>query len=253
MLLFKVGGFISSLPLMVMRPDDILAFSRRKYATSHSVDFWAGDDMIAGGLTSLEEDLLARTGLSRGRALVLCLGGGREAIPLAKRGLAVTGLDFIPAAAATAQANAHRHGVQLDARVGDHTSLPRFPAGFDLAMLTSRMYSTVPTRPNRLSLLRKISGALTPGGWLICGFWWNPHPGPAPKTERLRKLFAYLSLGNLWYEAGDMLGGHEFIHAFGDRAGLEAEFADGGFALAHLHLPDGRDDTHGMALLQKPH
>jgi SAM-dependent methyltransferase len=251
--LFKLGRFVSSLPLMVMRPDDIMAFSRQKYAKPQTVDFWGNDGMVAGGLTPLEDRVLAQTGLVRGKALVLGLGGGREAIPLARRGLDVTGMDYIPAAAAMARANAARHGVELDARVGDYLASAPLPAGYDLAMFTSRMYSSIPSRTKRLSLLKKICEALQPGGWFICGFCWNPAPGLSPQVERLRRLCAYLSLGNLWYEPGDMLGGYEFIHAFGDRTGLMAEFAEGGFALAHLHIPAGKEDTHGMALLQKPH
>jgi hypothetical protein len=70
-------------------------------------------------------------------------------------------------------------------------------------------------------------------------------------VERLRKISAFLCLGNLSYEPGDMLGGGEFIHAFRSEGELASEFAEGGFALAHLHIPQEKGDFHGIALLQK--
>ncbi len=99
-------------------------------------------------------------------------------------------------------------------------------------------------------MLKKVRETLKPGGWFFCMFHWNPSQDYSPRVERLRKVFAYLSLGNLEYEPGDMLVG-EFNHAFRDEGELCFEFAEGGFELVHLHIPE-RGDTHGAALLKKP-
>jgi SAM-dependent methyltransferase len=249
--LTKLGRFVSSLALMVMRPDDLQEYGRRRYATARIVNYWGSDNLVTGGLTPLETTALEKTGLSGGRALVLAMGGGREAIPLARMGFAVTGLDYIPAAVEMARENAAKQGVQLDAQVGDYAALATLPGGFDLAVFTCQMYSSIPTRKRRLGLLKKIHAALKPGGWFLCGFWWNPVLSFSPRVEWLRKMFACLSLGNFWYEPGDVLGGVEFIHAFRSEAELVAEFTAGGFAVTYLHIPSQKDDTVGMALLQK--
>jgi tellurite methyltransferase len=55
----------------------------------------------------------------RGRALDLACGEGQNAVWLAARGLAVTGLDVSPVAIARARALARRRGVRLAARVAD--------------------------------------------------------------------------------------------------------------------------------------
>jgi len=134
--------------------------------------------------------------------------------------------------------------------VGEFSHLAVAPAAFDLAWLADRMYSCMPTRGRRIEMLKKVRETLKPGGWFFCMFHWNPSQDYSPRVERLRKVFAYLSLGNLEYEPGDMLVG-EFNHAFRDEGELCFEFAEGGFELVHLHIPE-RGDTHGAALLKKP-
>jgi SAM-dependent methyltransferase len=250
-ILTKLSRLLSSLPLMVMRPDDLIEYGRQSYASPQIVDYWGSDKVVAEGLTSQETMLLNQTGLSQGNVLILGMGGGREAIPLAKMGFAVTGIDYIPAVVAMARENAAKHGVHLDAQVGDFYFLDIPPAHFDLAMLTSEMYSSIPTRQRRIGLLQKICAALKPGGWFICVFWWKPGLSFSPTVEWLRKIFAYLTLGNLWYEPGDRLTGIEFIHAFQSETEIASEFSAGGFAVTRLHPPDKGEGTLGIALLQR--
>jgi SAM-dependent methyltransferase len=52
--------------------------------------------MVDGGLEPREITLFEKIPLSKGRVLVLGLGGGREAIHFARLGFEVTGIDFIP-------------------------------------------------------------------------------------------------------------------------------------------------------------
>ena len=101
-------------------------------------------------------------------------------------------------------------------------------------------------------MLKNMQEALRPGGWFACMFHWDPIQNFSPRVDRLRKLFAYLSMGNMWYEPGDVLHGDiEFVHRFGDKSELASEFAEGGFAVPYLHIPSEKGDTIGMALLHK--
>ena len=104
---------------MVLRPDDLMAFGRQSY--TKSVKFWGSDDTVNKGLHPLEKEALEKINLTGGKVLVLGLGGGREAIPLARMGFDVTGVDLIPEMADLARENALKHGVRIDARVGDDT------------------------------------------------------------------------------------------------------------------------------------
>jgi hypothetical protein len=112
------------------------------------------------------------------------------------------------------------------------------------------MYSCVPTRGRRVEMLKKINNALKPGGYFICQFRWATKDGPAHLWELVRKVVAFLTLGNLWYEKGDTLPNNiEFIHAFSREDEVRSEFAEGGFEVLHLHIAE--EILLGGAVLKK--
>jgi SAM-dependent methyltransferase len=246
--LLRLGVFIRSLAIMAMRPDDLVEFSRQAYTKPRELRYWSSEEMVAGGLTPSEKTLLENIPLKKGRRLLLGLGGGREAIHLAKLGFAVTGVDFVPEMSKRAQENAARHGVNIEVLIQEVSQL-EVPAGsFDLAWLSNSMYSCVPIRTRRVEMLRRIHQALRPGGYFICSFHWEKRVGFSAKVELARKIFAYLTLGNLSYEPGDKLWlNSEFIHAFSSETELMSEFAECGFRAQHLHIPESGVD--GWAVL----
>ncbi len=249
--LIRLGRFVSSLALMVMRPDDLMEFSRQFYGQGEQVNFWGHQALIDQGLTPLEQEILEKTRLTQGKVLVLAMGGGRDAISLAQRGFSVTGMDFIPELVELARENAARHGVRLEARVGDLSRVAAPPGTFDLAWLSDRMYSCIPTRRRRVEMLQSVYQVLRPGGWFACMFNWFPITRYSPATERVRKLVAYLTLGNIWYEPGDvLLGESEFIHGFKSEGEIASEFAEAGFELGHPLIIQ-EEEHRGLALLHK--
>src|SRR5512136_727202 len=94
--LLRTGRFIQSLAVMVMKPGDLVEFTRRTYADPRSQNGWTAPALVDTGLSASERELLDRIPFRRGKLLVLGVGGGREAIPLAKMGFEVTGVDFVP-------------------------------------------------------------------------------------------------------------------------------------------------------------
>lgn len=38
--LIQLGAFVQSLPVLVMRPDDLVEFSRQSYARPHDIEGW---------------------------------------------------------------------------------------------------------------------------------------------------------------------------------------------------------------------
>jgi SAM-dependent methyltransferase len=236
--LLSLGGFIKSLSIMAMRPDDLVEFSRLHYAKPEELGQWTGEAMVSSGLNPLEAALIAEVPVTSGRLLLLDIGGGREAIPLVRLGFEVTGVDFVPEMVRRAQENAAKHGVKINGLVQEVANLEVPPASYDIAWLSNSMYSSVPTQRRRLEMLRRIRRALRPGGFFICSFHWEKR-GVPHKAEFLRKIFAYVTRGNLWYEPGDMLWlNAEFIHAFSSEADLRAEFAAGGFKVFQLQIPE---------------
>lgn len=248
-LLLRLGRFIQSLALMSMRPDDLVEFSRQSYA--RDVKYWGSEATVGEGLSPLESCLLEKVPLERGRALVLGVGGGRDAIPLARRGFEVTGVDFVPEMVQKAQENAARQGVKIAGLVQEISELEVPPGSYDLVWLAREMYSSIPTRHRRVKMLRRIQLALRPGGYFICTYHWETEEMFSPKVEFVRKIFALLTLGNLEYEPGDMLWNHkEFLHAFSSEAELKSEFAAGGFTVLHRHIPE-IGDNGGVVLVSR--
>jgi SAM-dependent methyltransferase len=238
-LLIRLGRFIQSLALMVMRPNDLVEFSRQTYASRRMVEDYCRDDVMYPGLHPDEQALLAKIQLTGGRLLLLGVGGGREAIPLAHMGFEVTGVDFVLEMVEKAKENASRHGVQMEGLVQEISRIDVPAESYDVAWLAAAMYSSIPTRERRVEMLKRISKALKPGGYFMCQFRWDTWDGASRIWELVRKIVAFLTLGNLWYEEGDTLSNNiEFIHAFSQEDEVRSEFAEGGFEMLHLHIAE---------------
>jgi 2-polyprenyl-3-methyl-5-hydroxy-6-metoxy-1,4-benzoquinol methylase len=250
-LLIRFGRFIQSLAVVVMRPNDLVEFSRQTYARENMVEDLGRQDLVHPSLHPDEKALLKGLHLTGGRLLLLGVGGGREAIPLAKMGFQVTGVDFVPALVEKAKENAAQHGVRMEGLVQEISKIDVPTESYDCAWLSAAMYSCVPTRGRRVKMLKKINKALKPGGHFICQFRWAAKDGPAYLWELVRKVVAFITLGNLRYEKGDTLPNNiEFIHAFSQEDEVRSEFTEGGFEIIYLHIAE--EILLGGAVLRKP-
>ena len=249
--LTRFGRFVQSLAVAVMRPDDLVEFSRLAYAKPEALEFWGGKGGRAFELEPSERALLDRIPLRGGRALVLGVGGGREAVPLARMGFAVTGVDFVPALVRLAERNAAGQGVSIEGLVQDFSTLDAAEGAYDLVTLFTAMYSCIPTRARRLDALKRVRRALRPGGYFICGYQYLSNLPGSAKADRLRRLVARLTLGNTKLEKGDMIWREaEFIHTFWSEDLLRAELEEGGFEVIDLGLPVS--GLWGSAILRNP-
>lgn len=237
--LIRLGKFISSLAVAVMRPDDLVEFGRETYAHPGQVEEFSKGGMVTSGLSPDEKTLLEAIPLNGGRVLLLGVGGGREAIPLARTGFEVTGVDFIPDLVEKAVENAKNEGLKISGLVQEISNLHVPDRSYEVVWLSFRLYSSVPTRRRRIEMLRKIREALSPGGYFVCQFLWDTGKGPSRKVVFFRKIVALLSLGNIRYEAGDRLWNHaEFMHAFSTEEALRREFAEAGFEVDHIRISE---------------
>ncbi|GIX08303.1 class I SAM-dependent methyltransferase [Elioraea sp.] len=98
-----------------------------------------------------------------GRALCLGEGEGRNAVWLARRGLAVTAVDFAPAALARARSLAAEHGVAVETIEADVARWRAPEAAFDLVTLIFLQLSP----DERVPAHRAAMAALAPGGLLV--------------------------------------------------------------------------------------
>lgn len=238
------------LPVLFMRPGDLLEFGRQNYARPVHVKIWSGKSRIEEGLEDREQVVLEKLPREKGRILVLASGGGREAVFLSQAGYDVTVIDYVPEMVEKAVENARKKGVRILSLVQDMSKLKVARESFDVVWLFRGMYSSILGRRRRLEMLRRIRKALKPQGIFVCQFFWKTKGWDSPLIYSLKKLLAFLTMGNFWYENGDVLWCNtEFMHFFLSEKKIGREFKEGGFKVEYLNLPS--NNIRAEALLRK--
>lgn len=233
--LLSLASFIQSMPVLVMKPDDLVEFSRQSYAKSQDVESWAEESLVDSGLQADELDLLSGLPEKKGKLLLLGVGGGREAIVLAKVGFQVTGVDYVPEMVTRAKENAAKRGLQINGLVQEISKLDVPFETYDVVWISRSMYSCVPTRARRVEMVQRIVKALKPGGYFLCQFQRGQVQQHSAKGRLLRRLIAVSTLGNLAVEQGDMLWWNiEFLHVFDSEDDIRSELEEGGLQVLRI-------------------
>jgi SAM-dependent methyltransferase len=115
-------------------------------------------------------DLLARLAAS-GAALEFAVGTGRVAIPLAARGVPVTGIDL--SAPMVAQLRRKVAASALPVVVGDMATT-RVPGEFSLVYLVWNSISNLRTQEEQVACFRNAARHLPPGGRFVIELWVPP-------------------------------------------------------------------------------
>jgi SAM-dependent methyltransferase len=126
---------------------------------------YAGDDLV----WSAEPNrfLVAEVeALPPGRALDIACGEGRNAVWLAERGWAATGVDFSQVGLEKARRLADARGVSVEWELADVTDYTPSPESFDLVIV---MYLHLPEAPRRVAFRRAAAAVATGGTLLVVG------------------------------------------------------------------------------------
>jgi SAM-dependent methyltransferase len=129
----------------------------------------AGDfGVIARNITGGAEDFIARLPLpANARVLDVACGTGNTTIPLAKRGMHVTGLDLAPNLLEQARARAAEAGLAADFIEGDAEQLPFADGTFDAVVtMFGAMFA-----PRPEIVASELARVLKPGGMLAMANW----------------------------------------------------------------------------------
>lgn len=251
LLLFRLGRFIKSLAVMVMRPNDLLEFMQRSYSRPDAIEFWSSQRVVESGLYNDEKNVLKEIPIKKGRLLLLGLGGGREAIPLAQMGFNITGVDFVPELVNKTVEYAAQKGITIEGITQDISELDISKNTFDVAWLSANMYSCIPTTRKRIQMVKAIRASLKPGGYFVCQYLWRQKDMFSPKVEMARKIVSFITLGNFGYEKGDMISNkYDFLHQFHSIEEIRTEFEKGGLEVIRFHFPE--NDMLKWAVLRNP-
>lgn len=248
--IIRLGRLLQSSAIAVMKPADLVEFSRRSYTPLRRVEDWGRSELVDEGLYANEEALLARLPARQGRLLLLGGGGGRDAVALARHGFAVTAVDFAPEMLEQARRNAERRGLKIETQVQEISQLALAADSYDVVWLSARLYSCIPTRGRRREFISRIAGCLRPGGQAVIQFHLNPDRAVSSRRNGFIRFLSWATLGYRQIEPGDTLWlQREFIHAFADERELLDEIGAVDFTVVHV-------ETHpevlsGGAVLQK--
>lgn len=123
------------------------------------------------------------------RILDLGCGTGGHALPLAQRGLHVTGVDLSAGMLACARDKAHKLGV-ADRIALHHSTIQDFDCGqtFDAVTCLFAVLSYLTTNGDLLAGLQAARRHLAPGGLFIFDFWHGPAVLTDRPTERMRVI-----------------------------------------------------------------
>jgi cyclopropane fatty-acyl-phospholipid synthase-like methyltransferase len=130
--------------------------------------FWRA--AVPPAATEAEIDFLVRTtGLQPGdHVLDACCGSGRHALPLARRGYRVTGVDVSPEAIEYARRAADEEQLSVDLRVGDMRTLPADVCA-DLAICMGNAFGYL-EHTGTEAFLADLAGIVRPGGTLVLDY-----------------------------------------------------------------------------------
>lgn len=144
----------------------------------------AGDfGVVAKTITGGAEAFIARLDIPAGaRVLDVACGTGNTALPLARRGCIVTGVDIAPNLLAQARERAAAENLTITFDEGDAEQLPYPDASFDVA--TTMFGAMFAPRPELVA--SELARVIRPGGLLAMANW-----NPASFTGDMFKLGSF--------------------------------------------------------------
>ena len=121
------------------------------------------DDMLDRAGIDIAVDFLAELAGS-GRALELGIGTGRVAVPLAQRGVPVSGIDM--SKAMVTRLHAKPDGTDIPVTIGDFATA-RVDGTFSVAYLVFNTISNLTTQAAQVACFRNVAAHLAPGGCFV--------------------------------------------------------------------------------------
>ncbi len=139
-------------------------------AKQRSRAVWAAGDYpaVAELIAEMGEDMVARAHVGPGeRVLDIACGAGNAAIPAAKTGAEVVGLDLTPELLEGGREKAAEVGVQVEWVEGDAEAMPFEDGSFDIVLSTVGIMFA----PNHAVAAREAARVLRPGGRMGLANW----------------------------------------------------------------------------------
>lgn len=161
---------------MTMRLDE---FKARQRATWDAGDYATLSERIA----DIGELVAARAGVQHGTTVLdVACGTGNAAVPAARAGAVVTGLDLVPKLLEQGRAKAAREGVEIEWVEGDAEELPFEDGSFDRVVSTvGHMFAPRHRRvADEMTRVCRSGGAIVTATWTADGLFGAMSAASAP-------------------------------------------------------------------------
>jgi SAM-dependent methyltransferase len=146
-----------------------------------------------------------------GRALEFAVGTGRIALPLAARGVSVSGIELSPDM--VAQLRAKPGGDSIPVTLGDMTTA-RVEDAFQLVYLVYNTIGNVETQDRQIACFQNAADHLEPGGCFVIEMEVPDLRRLVPGQDAIVSAHAPGYVGYDWYD--DLVGQHAVSHHFVD-------------------------------------
>ena len=216
------------------------------------------------------DPLLRLVGSELQSILDLCCGPGRFAVPLARRGFRVTGVDRTAFFLDKARERAAAENVQVEWVQEDMRTFVQ-PGAFDLALSMFTSFGYFDDKEEDLTVLRNIFDSLRPGGMLVMDVMGKERlaqifqptsssklPDGAVMIQRREIFDDWTRIRNEWtLIRGDIVRIYTFHHTIYSGQELKDRFAAAGFQDVRLYgsmdgSPYGREADRLIAVARKP-
>ncbi|MGV1013459.1 MAG: class I SAM-dependent methyltransferase [Methyloceanibacter sp.] len=224
--------------LGVLDADDLNAVTMASYAGDSG--FQEADHNFLG-LSDWELQPINRFFKPGQSIMIAGVGGGREAIALAKQGFCVTAFDCSEALVTACRTNLANANLQARVLIAPPDGLPDELEYYDGLIVGRGVYHHIPGRWRRVQFLRQSGRHLKPGAPIfISSFFAQPHRTRAFKIIRaIAQLVRWARLSSDPVEIGDWLTlayQHRFV-----RDEIEGELTGAGFVPTYYAESIGSD------------
>lgn len=241
--LSKLSNLSSTMMLLIMKPDDIENFNLGiYYLDKRIIKTYDKKTDRKFDLNRFENTIIEKYNPISGKILVIGSGTGRESIALSKRGCAVTGIDALEEYNSIAKRYAKEENLKIEFIKQNFREIDFTENRFDYALFSTRMYSSIPTRKNRIETLRRIKRVLKPKGLLFFDFKFDDRLDNS-RLPFVKSLIASVTLGNKAFQQGDkLLRNKHFVHFFSSKEEMLDEITSAGFKAIELHIEEISDE-----------
>ena len=229
---------VQSLGLGFLDPEQLVRLTVRRFESSTYV---VPDYNTGSGLWMWEREALRRFFPAQGRILVGAAGAGREMIALHRAGYAVEGFECAHTLAEAGQRILRDEGCSGPLIWAPACIVPTIAGHFDGAIMGWSGYMYVPTRRQRVELLRGFRKLLRSGAPLLLSF---------QTREHLERRFHWSARGANWIRkvrgAQPVLTGDHLDNGF--KHWFNYEDIAGDMAEAELRMVCYENDGYGWAI-----